>query len=120
MLCFHNGNFTNQSHSGRVRNECFVVLCAFYTRSEHALICIPITRRNTLVNCSYFSASRFCENAVFPCALSTQMDRECRAVIVEHCTRKLLQICSQVVDKLCSHCMFPVVVTSLEKAVDNL
>ena len=26
---------------------------------------------------------------------------------------KLLQICSQAVDKLCSHCLFPVVVTSL-------
>ena len=78
-----------------------------------------MTRRNTLVNYSYLSASQFCENAVFPCALSTQMDHECRAVIVEHYTRKL-QICSQVVDKLCSHCMFPVVVTSLEKAVDNV
>ena len=34
---------------------------------------------------------------------------------------KLLQICSQAaVDKLCSHCLFPVVVTSLEQAVDNL
>jgi hypothetical protein len=31
----------------------------------------------------------------------------------------LLQICSQAVDKLCSHCLFPVVVTSLEQAVDN-
>ena len=35
-------------------------------------------------------------------------------------TIKLLQICSQVVDKLCSHCLFPVVVTSLEQAVNNL
>jgi hypothetical protein len=33
---------------------------------------------------------------------------------------KLLQICSQAVDKLCSHCLFPVVVTSLEQAVNNL
>jgi hypothetical protein len=32
---------------------------------------------------------------------------------------KLLQICSQVVE-LCSHCLFPVVVTSLEQAVNNL
>jgi hypothetical protein len=29
---------------------------------------------------------------------------------------KLLQICSQAVDKLCSHYLFPVVVTSLEQA----
>jgi hypothetical protein len=29
-------------------------------------------------------------------------------------THKLLQICSQAVDKLCSHCLFPVVVTSSE------
>jgi hypothetical protein len=28
----------------------------------------------------------------------------------------LLQICSQAVDMLCSHCLFPVVVTSLEQA----
>jgi hypothetical protein len=33
---------------------------------------------------------------------------------------KLLQICSQAVNKLCSHCLFPVVVTSLEQAVNNL
>ena len=33
---------------------------------------------------------------------------------------KLLQIGSQVVDKLSSHCLFPVVVTSLEQAVNNL
>jgi hypothetical protein len=33
---------------------------------------------------------------------------------------KLLQICSQAVDKLCSHCLFPVIVTSLEQAVNNL
>jgi hypothetical protein len=32
----------------------------------------------------------------------------------------LLQICSQAVDKLYSHCLFPVVVTSLEQAVNNL
>ena len=32
-------------------------------------------------------------------------------------THKLLQICSQAVDKLCSHCLFPVVTTSLEQAV---
>jgi hypothetical protein len=34
-------------------------------------------------------------------------------------THKLLQTCSQAVDKLCSHCLFPVV-TSLEQAVNNL
>jgi hypothetical protein len=33
---------------------------------------------------------------------------------------KLLQICSQAVNKLCSHYLFPVVVTSLEQAVNNL
>ena len=33
---------------------------------------------------------------------------------------KLLQICSQAVNKLCPHCLFPVVVTSLEQAVNNL
>jgi hypothetical protein len=36
---------------------------------------------------------------------------------------KLLQICSQAIDKLCSHyrqVVFPVVVTSLEHAVNNL
>jgi hypothetical protein len=33
---------------------------------------------------------------------------------------KLLQVCSQAVDKLCSHCLFPVAVTSLEQAVNNL
>jgi hypothetical protein len=33
---------------------------------------------------------------------------------------KLLQICSQTVDKLSSHCLFPVVVTSLEQALNNL
>ena len=33
---------------------------------------------------------------------------------------KLLQICSQAVDKLCSHCLFPVVVTSLDQAVNSL
>ena len=35
---------------------------------------------------------------------------------------KLLQICSQAVDifKMCSHCLFPVVVKSLEQAVNNL
>jgi hypothetical protein len=33
---------------------------------------------------------------------------------------KLLQICSQAVNKLCSHCLFPVVGTSLEEAVNNL
>jgi hypothetical protein len=31
-----------------------------------------------------------------------------------------LQICSQAVDMLCSHCLFLVVVTSLEQAVNNL
>ena len=36
------------------------------------------------------------------------------------CANKLLQICSQAVDKLCSHCLFPVVVTSLEQAVKQL
>jgi hypothetical protein len=35
-------------------------------------------------------------------------------------THKLLQICSQAVDKLSSHCLFPVVVTSLKQAVNNL
>jgi hypothetical protein len=34
---------------------------------------------------------------------------------------KLLQICSQAVDKLCSHCLsYIVAVTSLEQAVNNL
>ena len=33
---------------------------------------------------------------------------------------KLLQICSQAVDKLCPHYLFPVLVTSLEQAVNNL
>jgi hypothetical protein len=33
---------------------------------------------------------------------------------------KLLQICSQAVNNLWSHCLFPVVVTSLEQAVNNL
>jgi hypothetical protein len=33
---------------------------------------------------------------------------------------KLLQICSQAVDKLCSHCLFLVVGTSLEQTVNNL
>jgi hypothetical protein len=33
---------------------------------------------------------------------------------------KLLQICSPAVDKLCSHCLFLVVATSLEQAVNNL
>ena len=33
---------------------------------------------------------------------------------------KLLQICSQAVDKLCSHCLFPVVVTILDQDVNNL
>ena len=33
---------------------------------------------------------------------------------------KLLQICSQAGDKLCSHCLFLVVVTSLAQAVYNL
>jgi hypothetical protein len=33
---------------------------------------------------------------------------------------KLLQICSQAVDKLCSYCLFPVGVTSLKQAVNNL
>jgi hypothetical protein len=33
---------------------------------------------------------------------------------------KLLQIYSQAVDKLCSHCLFLVVVTSLEQAVNKL
>jgi hypothetical protein len=36
------------------------------------------------------------------------------------CANKLLQIWSQAVNKLCSHCLFPVVVTSLEQAVNNL
>jgi hypothetical protein len=31
---------------------------------------------------------------------------------------KLLQICSQAVDKLCSHCLFPIVVTTLEQDVN--
>jgi hypothetical protein len=38
-------------------------------------------------------------------------------------TRKnahLLQVCSQAVDKMFLHCVFPVVVTSLEQAVNNL
>ena len=35
--------------------------------------------------------------------------------------KSVLQICSQAVDKLCSHCLFPVVVTtSLEQAVNDL
>jgi hypothetical protein len=33
---------------------------------------------------------------------------------------KLLQICSQAVNKLSSHCLFPVVATSLKQAVNNL
>ena len=33
---------------------------------------------------------------------------------------KLFQICSQADDKLCSHCLFLVAVTSLEQAVSNL
>ena len=32
----------------------------------------------------------------------------------------LLSICSQAVDKLCSHCLFLVVITSLVQAVNNL
>jgi hypothetical protein len=32
----------------------------------------------------------------------------------------LLQICSQAVNKLCSHCLFPVVGTSLGPAINNL
>jgi hypothetical protein len=50
----------------------------------------------------------------------------CRQLVnrfVTSCYRsanKLLQICSQAVDKLSSHCLFPVVVTSLEQAVNNL
>ena len=35
-------------------------------------------------------------------------------------THKLLQVCSQAVNKLCSHCLFPVVVTSLEQAGNKL
>ena len=31
-----------------------------------------------------------------------------------------LQVCSQAVDNLCWHCLFPVAVTSLEQAVNNL
>ena len=41
-------------------------------------------------------------------------------IYIELTANKLLQICSQAVDKLCSHCLFPVVGTSLEQAVNNL
>ena len=33
------------------------------------------------------------------------------------CKQKLLQVSSQAVNKLCPHCLFPVVVASLEQAV---
>jgi hypothetical protein len=37
-----------------------------------------------------------------------------------HVKTHKFQICSQAVDKLCSHCSFLLVVTSLEQAVNNL
>jgi hypothetical protein len=46
--------------------------------------------------------------------------RQNAQVVTGLSANKLLQICSQAVDKLCSHCLFPVVVTSVEQAVNNL
>ena len=52
---------------------------------------------------------------VFTCSVHTQKRTSCYKF-----TNKLLQICLQAVSKLSSHCLFPVVITSLEQAVDNL
>jgi hypothetical protein len=40
--------------------------------------------------------------------------------LVNKSANKLSQIYSQAVDKLCSHCLFPVIEKSLEQAVNNL
>ncbi len=48
---------------------------------------------------------------------------ECTSLLLvptTHVATKLLQICSQSVNKLCSHCLFHVVPTSLKQAVSNL
>ena len=42
------------------------------------------------------------------------------AQVVTGLQTKLLQICSQAVNKLPSHCLFPVVATSLDQAINNL
>ena len=41
-------------------------------------------------------------------------DEKCVSICTHVKTHKLLQIYSQAVDKLCSHCLFPPVVTSLQ------
>jgi hypothetical protein len=42
------------------------------------------------------------------------------AQVIYKSANTLPRICSQAVDKLFSHCLFPVVVTNLEQAVNNL
>ena len=39
--------------------------------------------------------------------------------LLQVCKQVVIQICSQAVDKLSSHCLFPVVVTSLEQGCSN-
>ena len=83
------------------------------------------------------------DNNLFNPDLSTTWNKQCEHILLTSCetftraftllpvckqvvqicsqaVNKLLQICSQVVDKLCSHFLFPVIVTSLEQAVNKL
>jgi hypothetical protein len=64
-----------------------------------------------------------CYKMITTCSLSTTGNKQCEHILLTSCYRsanKLLQRCSQAVDKLCSHCLFPVVGTSLEQVVNNL
>ena len=49
--------------------------------------------------------------------IAMQTYKELKLLLV---CKQVVTICSQAVNKLCSHCLFPVVGTSLEQAVNNL
>ena len=68
-----------------------------------------------LMNYMFFLPKLNADLCVFTCVLASPYTGPTHVK-----THKLLQICSQAVDKLSSHCLFPVVVTSLEQAVSNL
>jgi hypothetical protein len=54
------------------------------------------------------------------CVPSTHVSKNAHVVTGTQTIKLLLQpLCSQAVDKLCSHCLFLVVATSLEQAVNN-
>jgi ACR3 family arsenite efflux pump ArsB len=59
-------------------------------------------------------------NSLFQINLLATWDKQCEHNLLTACLADLLQDVRFLRVKLCSHCLFPVVVTSLEQAVNNL